>query len=93
MQAVGLVLILLNLTDNLGNLPTFGEIDELRVVQEIRVSLLQEQNVGLIMPEEWNTWRVDGTEFLQVEFKMVVNQAGCILKGLYAKIVRISTTE
>ena len=54
LQAVRLVLVLLDLGDDLGHLPPLREVDEARVVQEVGVALLQEQDVALVLPEEGN---------------------------------------
>ena len=82
LQAVGLVLILLNLTDNFGHLAPLGKVDELRVVQDVRIALLQEPDVGLVLAEEGDTRRVDGAKLLQVQFKVVRHETSCILQCL-----------
>ena len=46
-EAVGLVLVLLDLADDLGHLAAFGEVDELGVVEKVRVALLQEPKTRL----------------------------------------------
>ena len=47
LQAVWLVLVLLDLGDDLGHLPPLGEVDQVGVVQKVRVALLQEEDVAL----------------------------------------------
>ena len=54
-----MVLILLNLRDNFSNFPPFGEVDKIRIMEKIWVSLLQEKDVGLIFPKEGDARRVD----------------------------------
>jgi len=80
-QAVWLVLVLLNLGDDLRNLAALGEVYQVvRVVQKVRISLLQEQNVCLVLPKERNAGGVDGPQLVQVQLEVVRHQAGRVLQ-------------
>ena len=57
----------------LTNLAPFAKIDKLGIVQEVRVTLLQEQDVGLVLTKERDTRRIYGAQFLQVDFVVVCN--------------------
>ena len=59
LQAVRLVLVLLDLGDDLGHLSPLGEVDQVGVVQKVRVALLQEEDVALVLPEEGDARGVD----------------------------------
>ena len=47
LEAVGLILILLDLGDDLGHLPPLAEVDQLRVREEVWVALFEKNDVGL----------------------------------------------
>ena len=49
-------------------------------MQKIRVSLLQKQDVGLVLAEEGDTRRVDGPQFFQVLFEVIRHEAGGVLQ-------------
>ena len=73
-------------------LAPFAKIDKLRIVQEVRVALLQEQNICLVLPEERDTRRIYGAQLLQVDFVVVSYQACCLFQHLnkvvYYKLYR-----
>ena len=78
-QTVGLILILLNLGNYFRHFPSFREVDQIRIVEEVWVSLLQEKYVCLIFSKEGDTGRVDRSQFFQVLFTVICNKARCIL--------------
>ena len=72
-----------SLPDDFGHFAPLGEVDELLGdVEEVRVALLQEQDVGLVLPEEGDAGRVDGAQLLEVELEVVRHQARRVLQGL-----------
>lgn len=73
--------------DNFGKFAALGKVDKLlRVVEEVGVSLLQEEDVGLVLAEEGDAGRVDGAQLLQIHLEVVRHQAGGILQGLNQSI-------
>ena len=75
-------MILLNFRDNFRHFPPLGKVDQVRVVQKVGVPLLEEKDVGLVLPEEGDTGWVDGAELLQVQFVVVGHEAGGVLQRL-----------
>jgi len=73
---------LLNLRDDLCHFSPLGEVDELRVVQEVRVALLQEEDVGLILAEEGDAGRVEGPQPLPVDLEVIRNEGGSFFQSL-----------
>lgn len=58
LQAVRHVLVLLNVTDDLGSLCALGEIDELRFLDDGGNAVFDESKIRQIDTEEGDTWRV-----------------------------------
>ena len=59
------------------------------VLQEVGVALLQEEDVGLVLPEEGHARRVDGAQLLPVHPEVVLDVRGSLVQGL-EQVVRDS---
>lgn len=64
-------MVLLNLGDDLCNFSPLREVDQLRVMQEVRIALLEEENVGLVLAEERYTRRVERSKPFPVDLEVV----------------------
>jgi hypothetical protein len=65
------MLILLDFRYDLGHFSSLGEIDEVGVVKKIRISFLQEENVGLVLTEERHARRIDRPQFFPIDATVV----------------------
>ena len=75
-------MVLLNLGDDLGHFSPLGEVDQLGVVEEVRVALLQEEDVGLVLAEEGDARGVEGPKPLPVDLEVVRNEGGSFFQRL-----------
>ena len=72
----------MNLRDNFCNLASLGEVDQICVMQEIRISLFQEKNISLILAKERDARGIYRSKFFQVLFKMIRHKTGGVLQRL-----------
>lgn len=54
-----MVLVLLDLRDDFCNFASLGEVNKFRIMQKVGISLLEEQDIGLVLAKKRNAWGIN----------------------------------